>query len=128
MSVADAMSRWVVAVRSGDSIREAAKAMHEAGVGSVMVLDEAGRLVGVFTERDLVRAVAEGAPLDAPVDEYMTREVASVRPGTPILEAGDLMIRLGVRHLPVLDDDGRLVGVISLRDVCQRLLGEPSGD
>lgn len=125
MSVADAMSRWVVTARGDASVREAARLMHEAGVGSVIVVDDTGRLVGVFTERDLVRVVAEGRDLDVPIERYMTREVASVRPDTPILEAGDLMVRLGVRHLPVVDDTGRLVGVISIRDICQRLIGEP---
>jgi CBS domain-containing protein len=125
VSVADAMSRWVVTVKTGATVREAAKIMHEAGVGSVIVVDESGRLTGLFTERDLVRVVAEGGDLDAPIEQYMTREIASVRPETPILEAGDLMIRLGIRHLPVVDEAGRLVGVISIRDVCQRLIGEP---
>lgn len=125
MSVADAMSGWVVTVKSGMTVREAARIMHEAGVGSVVVIDESGRLVGLFTEGDLVRVVAEGRDLDSPIDLHMTREVVSVRPETPILEAGDLMMRLGIRHLPVVDDAGRIVGVVGIRDVCQRLIGEP---
>ncbi len=124
MSVSDVMSRWLVTVNPKASVREAAKAMNELGVGSVLVVDDNGRLVGIFTERDLVRVVAEGGSLDDPVERHMSRRVISVEPGTPLLEASDTMIRHGIRHLPVVDREGRPLGVLSLRDLCQRLLGE----
>lgn len=98
--------------------------MHSAGVGAVLVVDEEGRLLGVFTERDLLRLVAEGGSLDGPVEAHMTSNPAVARPDTPLMEAGELMVRLGVRHLPVVDEEGRPVGILSLRDVCQALLGE----
>jgi CBS domain-containing protein len=124
LSVADVMSRGLVIAKPGEPVRTVASRMHSAGVGAVLVVDDAGRLVGLFTERDLLRLVAEGSSLDEPVEKHMTREPTVVKPEATLMEAGELMVRLGVRHLPVVGPDGRPLGVISLRDVCQALLGE----
>ena len=124
MSVSDLMSRGLVTARPDEPVSVVAKRMHNAGVGAVVVLDEEGKLLGLFTERDLLRLVAEEASLDKPVGEEMTVNPTVVKPDTPILEAGSLMVQLGVRHLPVVDDDGRPLGILSLRDVCQSLLAQ----
>ena len=122
MSVGDVVRRGlVVAVGPSSTIREAARVMHENGVGSVLVVD-GGRLLGIITERDLVRVVAEGVDLDGPVGEYMTRNPVTLREDDDLHKAVELMVELGVRHLPVVDDKGSPLGVISIRDVVRRLL------
>jgi CBS domain-containing protein len=81
---------------------------------------EDGSLVGIFTERDMLRALAESSSADAvrvsSVSRWMTRDPATVGPDVSVGEALDRMLAGGFRHLPVIED-GRLVGVISMRDL-----------
>ncbi len=95
---------------------DVASRMRFNDVGSVVITD--GRYVaGILTERDLIRAVAEGADLSAAtVSEYMTPDPAVIRGDAEMLEAAGVMARIGVAHLPIVDDDG-FVGVVSIRDV-----------
>jgi len=111
------MKRDVIAVSSGTGIREAAEIMAKHGVGSVMVLNRDGAPLGIFTERDLIKAVAKGFGLDAPVDEVMSRNLIVIQQDESAVSAAMKMIENGIRHLPVVDDKGRLVGIVSIRDV-----------
>ena len=79
---------------------------------------EAGRLAGIMTERDLMRAVARGLRDDAVVGECMTADPDTIAPDDTIEHAAMLMIHGGYRHLPVLDGDD-VVGVVSIRDLVQ---------
>ena len=122
MRVRDVMSSSrLVSVEPGASLLDAARAMAEAGVGSVLVVS-GGRLAGIFTERDLVRAVASGASLGERVESFMTREPVTVKPDDPLPLAASKMVEGGFRHLPVVDEDGRPIGVVSVRDVLRALL------
>lgn len=87
-------------------------------IGAVLVLDDAGKLAGIVSERDVVKALANhGASVQTmTADDIMTRSVTTVTPRTTINEAMELMDRGYFRHLPVLDD-GELLGIISVRDV-----------
>jgi CBS domain-containing protein len=99
-----------------DTLADAACTMDFSEIGALAVVDE-GSLVGMFTERDLVRAVASGAdPTDDTVGEYMTPEPVKVSVEATIEEAAQKMLTLGVRHLPVMDG-GKVGGMISIRDV-----------
>jgi CBS domain-containing protein len=102
--------------------------MHAEGIGSVVVADADGRPIGIFTERDLIPAAAEGR-LARPLGEAMTPDPLTLPGHTPAYEAALAMTARGIRHVLVLDDAGRLAGVISERDLfsLQRLgLGELS--
>lgn len=96
---------------------EVARIMHEADSGMVAVVD-GGKLVGVISERDLVRAVAlrEDAR-DVRVSEYATMEVVTATLGDDIPDIARTMVGHGIRHLPVVTTNGDLVGVVSMRDV-----------
>jgi CBS domain-containing protein len=98
------------------TVAEAARLMRENKVGALMVV-EAGRLVGVFTERDaLFRVVADGRdPRQTQLAEVMTREPRTIHPDRPFPEALHIMHEGGFRHVPVVED-GRPVGMISARD------------
>ncbi|MCX8196411.1 MAG: CBS domain-containing protein [Acidilobaceae archaeon] len=111
------VKRKPIVVEPCATISHAAKVMAENNVGSVLVV-EGERLVGIFTERDLLRAVAAGRPLSTPVGELMSRELVTVSPGESIYKAMEIMTSRNIRHLPVVEG-GRLVGVISIRDVAE---------
>jgi CBS domain-containing protein len=99
-----------------DTLRSAAERMWREQTGSLLVMD-GGRLAGIITERDLLRAVALGADLaTATVDEAMTTEVFTVPPDMPLRDAAREMAVRWIRHLPVVDG-GQVLGVISMRDV-----------
>lgn len=109
------MSRDLLRVDPGDSITEVAARMVERNLGAVLVLD-AGRLAGIMTERDLMRAVARGVHGEAVVAEYMTRDPETIAPDDTTQHAAVLMIHGGFRHLPVVEH-GDVVGVLSIRDL-----------
>jgi len=91
--------------------------MHQESVGSVAVVVD-GALEGIFTERDLVAAVADFADLDRePVSSWMTPDPDTLGPDTTVEEAAEWMLATGYRHLPVVDEVGLLVGMVSVKDV-----------
>ncbi|HYY32869.1 MAG TPA: CBS domain-containing protein [Gaiellaceae bacterium] len=112
------MTGAIVAVAPEDTLGEAAERMAEEGVGSAVVLD-AGRLIGILTERDLLKAVAGRVHTsEARVREWMTEDPITASGSTSIDEAMRTMLEHGFRHLPVVEG-GRTVGVVSLRE-CMR--------
>jgi CBS domain-containing protein len=119
------VQREPITCDEGRAVADVVRTMRAERVGSVVVVDGAGRPVGIFTERDLIRAVAEGR-VDAPVAELMTRDPLALAPHAPAYEAALLMVARRVRHLLVAEP-GRLLGVVSERDLfsLQRLgIGE----
>ena len=115
--VRDVMSTPVESVGLNAPVREAAKQMQRMRIGDVFVVDEAGELRGIVTDRDLaVRAIAEGRSLDTPVQEIMSPIAATVPPTATVTAALGLMREHEVRRLPVVER-GRPYGVVSLGDV-----------
>ncbi len=109
------MSRNLLSVDPGETITEVAQRMVERNLGAVLVLD-GGRLVGIMTERDVLRAVARGLHGDALVAEYMTTDPETIAPDDTTQYAAVLMIHGGFRHLPVVEGDD-VVGILSIRDL-----------
>jgi CBS domain-containing protein len=98
-------------------LSEIAALMRDGDMGAVPVVEN-GRLVGIVTDRDIVvRCVADGKNADTPVSEAMTTEIFSVRPDDFVFEAVRLMGDKQVRRIPVIDDAGKLTGIISMADV-----------
>ena len=110
--------RDVLEIEADASVLEAVKRMVEANIGSLLVRD-AGEIAGIVTERDYLRSVA----LEGPADEQVTvREIMSsplivVSPETTIDECMALMTDRRIRHVPVVGDDGEVVGIVSIGDV-----------
>lgn len=121
-TVREVMSTELVTVKPSALMIEAAGVMSAASVGSALVLEE-GSLVGIFTERDIMRAL-ERTRADAarvsPVSVAMTRDPITIGPDASVGEALDLMLDGGFRHLPVLDA-GTLLGVVSMRDLARSI-------
>ena len=116
--ILDDKGRTVHTISPGESVTAAVAEMNRQGVGALVVVD-GDRPVGIFTERDvLVRVVGEG--VDAAkltVREVMTPDLVTIRPTTTVTEAMMVVTERRCRHLPVLDGDGRLTGLISIGDL-----------
>ena len=116
MRVGDLASREIVSVTPSSSVREAARTMTGAGVGSAIVL-EGPRLAGIITERDVLDALARPADLDeTEVANVMTRDVVVVGPDWEIYEAAAEMAARRIRHL-VVGEHGKVLGAVSVRDL-----------
>jgi CBS domain-containing protein len=121
MAIGDVMRTRVVTVNTDDSARLAVLRMLEEGVGSVAVC-EGGRLIGIFTERDVLGLAGEGTDLEAVrVGDVMTREPLTVDVGVAVLDAARLMGERKIRHLPVVQGD-HLLGMVGIRDVLGSLV------
>lgn len=119
-TVKDIMSTSLTIVEPESTLGKAATLMGERAIGSVLVVED-GRLTGILTERDVVRALS--TTHDAPtsvVAEWMTKGPTTTGRETPVKEALRAMMDGGFRHLPVLDGDS-IVGIVSIRDVAGAL-------
>ena len=107
----------VVTVALSATVQEIAAIITSRRIGAVVVLAEAGRLGGIVSERDVVKALANQgeAALRLTAADIMTRDVITATPRTTLDEAMELMDTGYFRHLPVVED-GRMVGIISIRD------------
>ena len=127
MQAQEIMAKNPRTVSAGAGVREAAQLMKEEDVGIVPVVESGGekRLIGLITDRDIaVRVVAEGRDADARVREIMSENPKSVRPGADVDDVLDLMGREKVRRIPVTDERGALVGIISQADVAREAKNE----
>lgn len=125
-AVAEVMSRDLACVGRDDPLASAARKMVSMRVGSVLVTGDGstdGVLLGILTERDVLRAVAEGVnPETSPVRQWMTEDPETSEPSTDTEDAAKVMLAGGFRHLPVVEG-GRPIGMVSLRDVLSARIG-----
>ena len=121
--------RHVLSLGPSASVHDAACAMTRANCGSVLVIDGAGPMLGILTERDLMtRVLAKGVDADVTaVTQVMTRNPRCVPPETKVADAVLVMIERGFRHLPVVGEGGRVLGVFSARDALPRELNAATG-
>jgi CBS domain-containing protein len=107
-------------VSKGDSVVDAARVMRDEDAGAVPITD-GDRLVGVLTDRDIaIRVVAEGRdPQSTSVEQIASRELVTIDPQQDLDEALRLMAQHRVRRLPVVEEDGRLVGIVAQADVAR---------
>lgn len=124
-SILDAKGRDVVTITPGATLAEAAVLLGGRRIGAVVVVKGDGRIAGILSERDIVRAVGTSgtAALDMPVDAVMTAKVRTCHEGSTVNEMMEIMTRGRFRHLPV-EKDGRLDGIISIGDVVKRRIEE----
>lgn len=115
----------VYAVRPGDSIAEAVGVLNDKNIGAVVVRDSSGKVVGILSERDVVRRLGKhGAEaMTLRVSDCMTGDVHTCSPDASLDELMSMMTRKRIRHLPVTAD-GRIVGVVSIGDVVKRKIEE----
>ena len=124
MEIASLITRAVLTVERQDTLLDAAIWMMERGVGSAVVMTD-GKPTGCITDRDALRAIAQGLnPQDVTVGQFVHRKLTKAPPALEVTEAARLMRDKGFRHLVVVDDDEQLVGVFSMRDLVVGLLQE----
>ena len=115
--------REVVKMNGDETIEEVIKMLYERNVGSVVVTDNEGKCTGIFTERDAIRTLATKIPLNKPLQEVMTRNVITIGEGASFAEAKHLYKAHGIRHVPVVDEQDHLVGILSIRSILDELVG-----
>lgn len=127
MRVVDAMSRNVLVVTPEHSLTEAARLMVARHVGAAVVLGDDLPGPGIVTERDVMRAVADGRdPATTPVRQAMTFEARTATMTWDLDTAAAAMVHGGFRHLIVVDERGTLAGIVSMRDVVRAHIGAAS--
>ena len=116
------MTKNPKAVRPDNTIREVAQIMRDESTGVVPVVDENGRLQGIITDRDIVmRSIPEGKdPMNMRANELMTDDVEAVTPDESLHDVVRLMGDKQIRRVPVVDQNDRLVGIISMADIATR--------
>ncbi len=124
--ITSVMSKPVATARAEESIEAAVERMLNQDVHALPVLGPDDRLVGIVTDQDLLSALTGARKVSSPSDEIlvdavMTREPVTVAPEDTLGDAAELLLQGGFRHLPVVDPAGRLVGLLSERDVRTKL-------
>ena len=147
MQIKDIMTTDVVTVSISDSVEQCAKLLQENDISGLPVLDAAGRVVGIVTEGDLIRRASRikapgyleilggliylGSPkkfvdelqraMSLEAGQLMSKDVIPVKPDDSIEQAATLMVEKGINRLPVIDNQEKLVGIVSRRDIMGRL-------
>ena len=118
--------REVLTIAPAATVFEAVKLMDEKNVGSLVVLNSRGRIAGIFVERDALRRVllAGKSAMTEPVQAVMTRKVIVARPEMTVDQCLALMTEQRVRHLPVIDQEQKLVGLVSMGDLVKFISAE----
>ena len=122
--------RVIIAIAHGATMGEAARLLAEKRIGAVIVTRESDGLAGILSERDVVRAVAADGPLalERMVSVYMTRDVATCGEADTVQDLMEMMTRGRFRHVPVVDCDQALCGLISIGDVVKTRIAETQNE
>ena len=113
----------VVTSKPDITAKDAIRILQEKHVGSIVITDENQKCVGIFTERDAIRIVANDVPLDMPVDQVMTKNVVTIGEEASLDEARRIIVSHGIRHLPVVNSKQELVGLLAVRRLLDELFG-----
>ena len=118
--------RSVSTARPEDTVQEIANRLAQRNIGAIVVVGDNGRVSGIISERDLIRALAKqgASALQVPVQEIMTRNVVTCNITASSDEIMETMTRGRFRHIPVIDDDGSLIGIVSIGDVVKQHIAE----
>jgi CBS domain-containing protein len=130
MIVSDLMTKNPGSVKTHDTLSAAVQIMWNADCGAVPVVDDAGQLIGIVTDRDIcIASWSRGlAPNGIFVGEAMTPDPACCSPKDPIAQAAEIMRSKQIRRLPVVDSAQRLVGILSLADIVRVTTDSPTRD
>lgn len=125
MKVRDLMIENVITTKEETTIEDAIKILFEKHVGALVITDDKRKCKGIFTERDALRSVARKVPLNTHLRNVMSKNIVTVREDASFAEAKRLIISHRIRHLPVVDKKGYLVGMLALRRILDELVGIP---
>lgn len=116
----------VVSVGAGDTILAVSRKLTESRIGAALVRDAAGAILGIISERDIVGGMAAHGPgtTGLKAEQFMTRDLVTVTPQTLVIHALGVITQKRVRHLPVLDESGKLCGLVSIGDLVKARIEE----
>jgi CBS domain-containing protein len=123
LMVRHAMLRNIVTADPKTSIKIAIKMLYEKHIGSLLIIDSHQKCIGIFTERDAIRVVAQGVDLNSPITKAMTSNVTTIGEEASLEEARRLIVTHAIRHLPVVNGKGKLVGLLSVRKLLDEFFG-----
>lgn len=113
-----------VATIKGDTTAESViRTLYDKHIGSVIVVDKKGKCKGIFTGRDALRMIAQKTSLSTPISNVMTKNPITIRDNASFSEAISIISRHGIRHLPVVDENDQLVGILSIRRFLDEIVG-----
>ena len=113
----------VITASPNMTAKETIKTLYEKHIGCVVAIDEDKNCKGIFTERDAIRIMAKNVQLDQPLDKIMTKNVITIQEDSSINEVRKVIATHRIRHLPVVNQKGRLVGLLSVRDLLDQFFG-----
>lgn len=124
--ILDSKGHNIITIRPQATVAEALRVLWLEGIGALLVTDENGKFAGILSERDIIRGlVSQGTELlETPVEERMNRAAVTCTPETWVEELMNEMTERRIRHLPVVEDDGKLVGIVSIGDILKTRLQE----
>lgn len=120
----------VISISPDCTMLETAKVLRENKIGAILVCEEGGKMCGVISERDIVIAIARsgGEILDRKVCDYMTTGVYTCKPADSIKNVMEIMSGRRIRHLPVVGEEGKIVGMVSIGDVVKERINETEAE
>ena len=117
MKITGMVDEDVITTLGDISIKEAIKTLYNRHVGSIIIIDEDNKCRGIFTDRDAIRVIANDIPLSKPLSEVMTTNLKTIDEHATYAMVKEIMRTHRIRHLPVVDEQGKLVGLLSLRRI-----------
>ena len=120
------MIKNVVTAKENMTIEDAVKILYKKHVGALVITDDKGKCEGIFTERDALRSVARKVPLNTSLKQVMSKNVVTISENSSFAEAKRSITSQNIRHLPVVDKKGYLVGILTLRRILDELVGMPT--
>ena len=117
MKITGMVDEHVITTLGDISIKEAIKTLYNRHVGSIIIIDEDNKCRGIFTDRDAIRVIANDIPLSKPLSEVMTTNLKTIDEHATYAMVKEIMRTHRIRHLPVVDEQGKLVGLLSLRRI-----------
>ena len=113
----------VITANPSMTVNEAIKILYEKHIGSVVLVDDNKKCIGIFTERDAIRLVAKNVKLDQPLGNVMTKNVITVLENSSINEVRRIILTHKIRHFPVVNQEDRIVGLLSVRAILDQFFG-----
>ncbi len=126
MILKDIMCKKVVTAKENMPIIEAIKLLNDRHVGSIVIINDENRCIGIFTERDAIRVIGQRVNLDEPLSKVMTTHVATIGLEASFDDAKAILLSHRIRHLPVTDQEGKMIGLFSFRAFVDEVFGMKS--
>ena len=128
-SILATKSRQIITVGPGQSLADALLKLKQNNIGALVVIESSRQVVGILSERDIVRAAADQPDFASlRVDQVMTKDVVLGIPDDDVIHVAHLMTERRFRHLPVVDEDKQIIGIVSIGDILKRQRDEFLGE